>query len=207
MTAVNDHYEIKNYCVSGDQIGINVRHFVVNALSAGGLTDQELADNFGSLAKSVYRPWMPATARWLGVTVQNLSTVPLPSPTISTTAGGDGTATGDALPTQNAGLIHLKAASGGRHGRGRVYAPFGAEVWNGSIGLINTPGTILLDAIRALWGDPLLLTVGLRATGLLPAIRNRATNVFTPVTTSAADDRWATQRRRGSFGRQNPIPF
>jgi len=207
MTAVNDKYEIKNYCVSGDQIGINVRHFIVNTLSLGGLTDQEIADNFGSLAKSVYRPWMPVTARWLGVTVTNITTPPFPSPTISTTPGGDGTATGDALPTQNAGIIHLKSALGGRHGRGRVYVPFGAEVWNSSQGLVNTPGGILLDAIRALWGEALLLSVGLRATGLQPAIRNRTTNALTPITVSTFDTRWATQRRRGGFGRQNPVPF
>jgi len=207
MVAVHDKYEVKAYCRKGDQAGINVRHFEVVAVTSSGLTDVEIADDLSSLIASAYKPWMAGNAEYLGCTVQNQTTAPFPAPSVSTIGAGIGTRSGDNLPLQVAGQIHLQSANSGRHGRGRVYVPFGSEVFNESGAIVSTVGVVVLDAIGALWKGPLVLSRILRNTALGGCIKNRVSGVFTPITRTVPDDRWATQRRRSNFGRQNPIPF
>lgn len=204
---LNDKYEIKTYCLATDQIGINVRHYLVNSISGGGLTDQELANALSTIFGLSFSPWLPTGTGFAGVTVQNLSTVPLPSPTASNNGGIAGSCTGVPLPRQTSGLIHLRTETPGRHGRGRVYVPFPCTTWNAADGTVTPAGRAVMDALRIHWGQGIVVNAGIRVTALGPAVRNRVTGVFTPIVSSSVDARWATQRRRGSFGRKNESPF
>lgn len=206
MSTLLDKYEFKTYCIQGDQISINVGNYLVASLTGAGLTDQELADAFGTDASFRYKGWLNSVAQYVGCSVRNLS-VPLSPAVTSTNGAGSGSATGDPLPRQVSGLIHVETATGGRTGKGRKYVGFGTEQWNGTDGNLTLGGFFVLDSVANLWGLPKAYAVGLRITGLQPCVRNRVSGNFTPIIKSHPDDRWATQKRRGSFGRQNPIPF
>jgi hypothetical protein len=206
--ALLDKYEVKHFCVAGDQIGINVRHWETIAESLGGAMLQEIADQFSAVVANFYKAWMPPAARYVGTTVQGINTVPpILAPTASTSGQGDGFASGELLPRQVAGLVHIRSRILGRHGRGRMYIPFGTEDWNSIGGKVEAGGLAILASFAAFNSNSFLVSGGTGSTRVSPRIRNRLTNDLTIVDEAIGDDRWATQRRRGEFGRTNSIPF
>lgn len=204
---VGNIIEIKTYSYLTDQVGINIRHFTIGANPGGGLDEQTVADELSNLVARVYTPWLPADGEYRGLTLQNKNLGPLAPTWISRVGAGQGKQTVEPMPGQVSGLISLKTAQGGRAGRGRVYMPFPSENFNGPGTKLNALGQAALDAIALMWGSPLGLVVGLAGTVLTPVIFHRATTTSTPVIGAKANARFATQRRRGAFGRVNPSPL
>jgi len=205
---VDDKIQCRIYCVAGDQVSVNVRHFKVTAVKTGAADLDELADAMSLRIAAVYRPWLAAAARYVGVALDLYNVVPpTVGPTTSIVGQGDGTGAGDMLPRQVAALIRFKNVRNGRHGRGRSYIPFGTETRNGIGGKLDATGLATLDTIRAVLADPFKYFTPGDETTLLPCVRDKTTNIFWAIVDSVSDDRWATQKRRGSFGRKNDIPF
>lgn len=207
--ALLDKYEAKFYCVATEtQIGINVRHYQTTEEEGGGVAVQDMADLLSGIASFAYRSWLHNSASYLGCTLQVINVVPpVTAPFVSTNGAGVGNALGDLLPRQVAGLIHIKGAVPGKHGRGRAYIPFGSSIYNGNDGKLSGAGLAALDAVRVFLAADRTFVDGALSTTIRTRLRNRATNDLTIVEEMKRDDRWATQRRRGSFGRTNPIPF
>jgi len=205
--ALLDKYEIKTYCVSGDQICINVRNWRTIHEDTGGALPQEIVDTYSANVASLHKNWMPAAARFIGCSLQFANVLPPTIPPYTSHLGvGDGNRSGDLLPKQVAGLIHLHGSRAGRHGRGRMYIGFGTEVWNGGDGLVIGAGLVTLDAMRLFYAFAHDFVGAAGTTRLEPCLRNRVSNEYTSLVNSVVDDRWAPQKRRGDFGRTNPIP-
>lgn len=198
---------IKTFCVFGDQVGINIRNGFLTGVTGGGLTDAQITAAFSSLLSLAYRPLLSANARYIGCTIQDLQNVPQEPAVIATDGAGDGLVSGDPLPKQTAGLITLRATTGGRHGHGRLYVPFPGEDDNSTVGKPNLTYMDKLITLGIFWSSPVTITIGGASVTINPVIRNRLNGDTVNVTSFVAQDRWATQRRRGDFGRQNPIPF
>lgn len=205
--AVNDKFEIKTYSQLNDQIGINVRHMLITFETGGGLTHTEIADGLSTQYASYIRAWLNEQANYIGMTLQLQNTPPFSAPVQTVLGSGAGFVAGDALPPQSAGLVHFKTLNSGQGGRGRMYLPFASESFNATGGKLGLDAESLLQAIGLFWLGPRTVRVGTAAVDLTGQLRKRTTNVYTPVIRAIADDRWATQRRRSGFGRQNPIPF
>jgi len=206
--ALLDKYEIKTYCVSGDQVCINVRNWRTIHEDTGGAFPQEIVDIYSAQVALLHQNWMPVTARFIGCSLQFANVLPPTIPPFTSSLGaGDGNRSGDLLPKQAAGLIRLKGSLAGRHGRGRLYIGFGTEVWNGPGGTVVGAGLVTLDALRLWYASQHNFVGATGATRLEPCLRNRTDNSYTTVVDSIVDDRWATQKRRGDFGRVNPIPL
>jgi len=215
--AVGQILQLEVFTKSGPQLGINVVHHEVTAVSGTPLpTDLELATYwvtvaFGTGLAAKYSAILHAGASFEGVGVtilQPFRQIPQYWPTSVTGTGG-----ADPLPLQCSGLIRKKGALPGRHGRGRVYLPFpplqlsaqdGQGYPSPTAGYItaaNFIGTALLTPVTG-------GTVGTGSVDLNPIIYNRALPGASIVVDGyLTQPVWATQRRRSESGRPNTLPF
>lgn len=199
---------IQMLCVSamGDQIGLNVRHWVVQSQTGAGALLSEMATVFNSTFRPLYLPLLNQSANFLGCTAQKIHPAPQSLVAASSAAPEAGTDLADPQAKQVSGLIRLGTLFAGRSQRGRVYVPFPSEDANN--GVTAGPSTGYVTNLQAL-GDELitqLVVVGTVASSTLdPILLHRPLNDFDVLVSAVARTRWATQRRRGDFGRQNPI--
>jgi len=205
---VDNKVETKTFCAAGDQVGINVRNWVcTDIVGDTSFDDQILVDELSKRVALLHKPFMPSVASYLGMYLATINVPGIPSGVVTSHLGtGAGTASGDLLPRQASALLHFETVLAGRHGRGRMYIPFGTEDFNTSAGELITIGLAVADALRLFYGTPQTVSNAGVHCQLWPAVRDRATNVLTLIFESRTEKRWATQRRRGQFGRQNPIP-
>lgn len=203
---INEPVERTIFTKMGEQIGVNVVHYTVLAI-AGTANSQTVVEQLDGLASIKYLAWLSEDATYLGTKLRSLSpTPPLPSFGALNQANGGG---GSALPRQLSGLIRKRADLQGPAGRGRVFIPFpGANMMEGStlsaggITKVNDIGVVLM-------GAPSDIVVGLgggNTVTLRPVLRSGTPGLFRVIVQVQGSDEWATQRRRGFFGRPNSAP-
>jgi hypothetical protein len=124
---------------------------------------------------------------------------------------GAGTGGTDALPRQVAGLTAWKTALAGRAFRGRTFWPFPSAAFDTGDGV---PTAAAVTAYTNLAVEALnFVTVGdvTNRSIIALVIRNKPVRgvpwTSTPVTVGTTFNKWATQRRRGTFGRANVSPI
>lgn len=203
--AVNDVIEVKNYCTTVNQNGVNVYHFKVSALAGGGCTDLEIADAIATAAAVPYKAYLPATASYAGVRVRVLNKTPPPIPQTSVLGAGAGGAAGDLMSTQTSGLLRKVTAIGGQAGRGRVYLPFPSEGQNDANGRPTVGYQGLALAVGAVMLVNKVVVVGGRSTSMVPVLYDRVDKGTTPIINYTAEGEWATQRRRSQINRPDNL--
>jgi len=205
---VGDLLQIRVSCRAAEQLSLNVLHYAVEAVVGGGLTLLQLADTFSTSVSGQYRNWMPVSAAYEGVTVQNV-TPPITDPRESALGAGAGTSPGKLLPRQASGLISTLTGFGGRPNRGRVYVGLLVDSLTDANGNLLGAGTAQLQTLADALGPLKVLTVGGTSTSLRLTVRHPNTlppvvqPQFTPVTALVAQGKIATQRRRGDYGSPN----
>ena len=199
--------QIRTYCTRGDQTAINVLNFKV--VSADGtMTEQDLVNGLGTRWGPKFRDVLASSATFYGVDLRPFIGPQLGATFWTKNGAGAGNAVGDVLPRQVSGLIAWQSALPGRHGKGRMYVPFPAE---GFSGLNGTPEVLytgpLLALATSIAGQFTVTAGGAKTCDVVLCIRNRLTNLFSPVAAATARNKWATMRSRGDYGRINPPPF
>lgn len=192
----------------GNQAGLNVVHWKVTALSVN--TPNVLgrfADGWGSLGfPAAYKALMASAARFSGV-LYRIVYPALSAVFADPTGDGAGGVAGDVLPKQVAGFLRKQSAAPGRRKSGRLYIPFPGEGDNEAGAVPSAAYISRLDTL----GSKYASQIGWGADDL-----GRATIIIykrtAPLTSSAVSSmvtipQWATQRRRGAFGRPNVSPF
>lgn len=206
--AVNDKVRLAIVCDDQSaQIGINVSFWNVDSISAGAPTDQQLVDSFSTGFSAFYKPCLAPACRYYGAMLNRVSPGATTSTVFSGNGRGVGTATGDNLPRQTSGIITLKTAFAGRRYRGRVYIPFPAEADNDAVGNPTAGYVTRLGLLAAQYAGPLVHSIGGGTVVTSLLVRSRKFGLWTPVIATIARVVWATQRRRGSYGRTNQLPF
>jgi len=197
------------YCTYPSQVATNKRDWQCVSLTGGSsvgsaATITELDTLFAGLVK----PCMTADADYYGSQLYYQTPVGAPPrPESFIGNAGPGSDAGEALPLQTSGLISLYSDTLGKTGQGRIYVPFpsidsqgtdstpdalyNVDLSNLATSLI-TPRTVTDGAVTAIF-NPVLYKPG----GAPPLQLTRA----------VPRDAWATQRRRGNFGRVNNRPF
>jgi len=200
---VNDVLEVRVFCKHANQQSINIVHFQITAVVLPEPTHDIIATVLSGNFGTIYRDMMTNQATYDGVGVRKVFPLPMSSETFGTAAAGGGTVLGDALPKQIAGLLSWRTDLAGPANRGRTYVPFPSETDNDT-GAVPTAAyvTKLVTMGNALGGPITVPNAGGSAT-LNRRIFHRATSTVTPVTFFFTRNRWATQRRRGDFGRPN----
>lgn len=204
---LNDVAEVKLANTFTDQLALNIRHYLVAAVTGGSATDQEAADQLASLFKPSYNALCNAASAFFGAQAQVIRPVTT-LPAHSTAPAAANGITGAALPRQDCGLITLRTNLVGRANRGRFYVPFPSTIDNLPSGE-PVPGYVIRLGTMAL---VILQTVTVGGAGggtaqLTPVIFHRKTGLVTSLVNFVVRTSWATQRRRGSFGRPNAAPW
>jgi len=206
-----DIVQARIWCVDAEQASVNTMHYEI--VTAGGTptTDQAFCDGLAA----VIDPLMPLiinnNANYRGIQCQLKTPLPQIYAPVSNTGGssvGSGGAT--ALPRQTCGLGSVSCALAGRRFRGRMYFPFPAtadDTGNGTptgaavlrysdvlVGMLTYTGPIAA-------GGSVWTPVIVHSTGKSP------TPPPTQITNASVANAWATQRRRGSYGRANTSPI
>lgn len=205
--AINDIYEAKVYCKCIDQISINVSHYRVNAQAGTGATLPQMAAALASNFAAPFKALLSANADFSAVSLQLIRPLPIGVAQFSTSGAGAGTVVGDTMPRQVAGIFTLTTPFGGRSFRGRKYVPFPGEA-DGSALAVPTAGYMTrLDALATAYQNFLSAGVGGNTSELVPVIFSKTINTSTNITGYTLRSKWATQRRRGSFGATNELPI
>lgn len=200
------------YDNESQQVSLNIVVYQVIGV-VGPIFDTDIASALAAAHAPPYKAWMSSQSVYSGVGVQ----VYLPNlfPEVISNGGtGVGVAGSTQLPTQVSGLIRFSSAdvftgtTGNKYiPRGRIYPGFPATLWGSAQGQMTAPGLAALNAIRLTYPLSRTVVVGVNSCQLSLHLRITPMPFITPVASSVAFQKWATQRRRGDFGRTNPNPI
>lgn len=205
--ALGDVWRISLVTQLGEQAGVNVMHYVVDGQANQPPPAEAVAEHFAGLFALNLRAIMPTVANYTKTVAQKIAPIPLTVAGESELDAGNGDLASSPLPRQVAGLISLRTPFAGRSQRGRMYLPFPATESNDDS---YSPTGLYIGALNTIGATRLLtqtVTVGVDSITLDPVIFSRQTGLVYPITAFIVRDAWATQRRRGTFGRPNPPPL
>jgi hypothetical protein len=211
---VGDVVQARVVCTTSTQVGMNITHWRVVSVIGVGASLQQIADQLDALLFTPYKAWLSAAASYRGVGVTNIMG-DRSVEQVSVAHSGVGAAAVSLIPTQVSGLIKWKTQSAGRHFRGRIYIPFPASNNQDVNGELNIGGVARLADILTGYFPSLVVTIGAAQSTLQLVILHQPTpsrpippaSLTTDVSLGAVVPEWATQRRRGDFGRPNVAPF
>jgi len=197
------------YCIIPGQASTNTHKWQLTSLSSGSNFDSSAFLTFYDLAmQSVYLPLLSNDAQYYGTQMYLMNPIgPAPRPDSTNGNQAAGTAGAGLLPAQTSGLISFYTLTLGKTGQGRSYIPFPCPGDNGADG---TPAagyvTALADLAIFLKSQQTVINGGQTAT-FRPCLYRGGVDVPRFIETANNPDAWATQRRRGAYGRLNKAPF
>lgn len=207
----NDVIQLRCWSKVNNQTAVNTFHYRVLSVTTGLPTDQEFLNLWCTSNVALYKAILCSKATYEGSTAQIIS-APLGLLRLNQVGTGVGTGGAELMPTQTCGLTQWGTNFGGRRYRGRTYWPFPFEEGNGSTGFPNAGYLIGLDAFTAPFVTTTTWGMSSGSAIIIPVIRHITKPPVSPITptqiTSKHDSpQWATQRKRGAFGRPNVSPF
>lgn len=213
IPVAGDYLQFRVCCYVPTQIALNILHYRVLSTVGGAMDINQAATAFSSLVAIQYKALMSSQASFRGVGCTNLS-VPRTREYAGVANAGVGTAGALNSQTQVSWLIRLRGANAGRKSIGHIYPGFPSQTYVTAAGEQTAAGLIVLTNLASQFGPSLVLTSGANALNMEMVIRNKDLTVPVPKTPTGTDvfqlypaPLWATQRRRGDFGRANPLPF
>jgi len=204
---VNNLVQIRVWSTLAEQAAVSTFHFKVGVPT--GIVDLgDAALSFDSLFNAKFKNSMSSQATYNGVQAYLLNTLPLPRPQVATGNAGPCAAGPVAQSRQTAGITTWLTAFAGPGNRGRTYWPFPPSSGDETIG---EPNDAYLAVINDLCGDlqgTYLVTGAGGSAPMFHVLRVKRS----PTAPIAIDDfethrKWATQKRRGSYGRSNVSPI
>jgi hypothetical protein len=214
--SVGEVVQVRIWAADAEQASVNTIWYQVAATGASAATDQDVADERSATLAPLMKALLGNVAIFRGAQVMIHANMPphlqLTAPVFQNGQQGAGTAGAIMLPRQTSGLISFQTASPGVKNRGRFYVPFPSDNNNTTPGAPSALYITNLTNLAAQINSGLALVTAGRTATLVRIIRhfpdkNGITFPPTPVTGGGGNIRWATQRRRGSFGRFNGSPI
>jgi hypothetical protein len=213
---VGDVWKVSFWSTLLEQAAVNVRYWRVIAQPGGEPSPLAIAGFFSATFHAIYKAVLANTAFFHGVHAMKWRPAPPQVGSVNTVNQGPGTAGTEALPKQVSGIITLTTGNATRRGRGRVYVPFPSEAHSNPNGnplqlytdqLVNLAVSFRLE-LSMIGGNtdttfrPVLFGRARPAIGNRPALPE----IITDITGAVARPKFATQRRRGNYGRPNSAP-
>jgi len=211
-----DLLRVRIWFKSGDQAAVNTVYYKVGTTSGNPTTDLNVAQQMDAFVAPVYKPLLADTAEYRGVQVSIVRTPPRATQQAFAQAGvGTGGTVG--MPRQVSGLIKFNTPDAGRAFRGRLYIPFPAVDAAATDGLPSSTYLTNLAALVSLYQSIGSFDNDLTTpTGFITVIQVIVHSVPkggtppppdpSPIIAWTPAEIFATQRRRGSFGRPNVSP-
>jgi len=207
-----DTFEFRIYTLYNGQLAVNQRGYEYVA-GSGGLNTTSAIVNQTFLDANlavIMTPLLVTGASILGTSIRlnpNPEHIATDYSTVITGTGSGGTV---ALPKQTSGLIRFRSNLAGKRGIGHTYVPFPPADSNLTTGVPSAAYTDALDGLGSLLLGPIsILDVGTTLGQLRSTVRVTSATIGSPalMTRFFSLPAWATQRRRGDFGRVNRNPF
>jgi hypothetical protein len=199
------------------QAAVNTAWYVVSSVGASPSTDSDLAAYLDGNAGPIMLTMLPSLVDYRGVQVTiNQTTYPYKQkllPVVGNAFAGAGTSGSQPLPTQTAGLLRFQSPNAGPGGRGRWYIPFPPANANSGGGSPTAAYQVLMDNLAGIVATGIALSFGGRTATLVrvlvhsPPKGGGATPGPSPITSFQSSELWATQKRRGAYGRTNVSPI
>lgn len=190
-------------CSSQSQTSENVMHWLVSDV-VGTPSLQDVATALDAVMAVDVPPMLNETSLYRGVTATKYFPVVSPKPATvfaSTTTGGS--ASGDALPTQVAGLIRWLTDT---RTVGRSFIPFPSTIFCGSdASPLVTYLNLMTTFANHLIAGP-VVTGGTGSCVVSLGVQSAA-NGFQPVISHLSVDGWTNQNRRSLFRRGDRFAF
>jgi len=212
--AVGGLYQVRIWTTQAEQAAVNTIYYLCGSNTGTLVTDVDMAVYIESLVAPVYKSITSTDVSFRGTQVSLINPAgPVPSTVFSNALVGPGSLTPPDCPRQVSGLIQWTTNFAGRRYRGHFYMPFP------TISLVATDGvptaayqTVLVNLATALIGVLSIPHVGGGgAANVVLTLHHRPglspTPAATPITGKVVPPKFATQRRRGSYGRANSSPI
>jgi len=197
------------YCTAGGQVSTNARDYQLVQITGGvTISSSDFLTTRDPLFAAGYSSCLSLEASYYGSQLYKRTPVgPAPRPDQINVNPAVGTFGAGLLPTQTCGLISLYTATLGKTGQGRFYMPFPSpEAMTVPGGVSNPYYTVLNDFIDLLTLNVTITTGG--ATGLFrPCLYVPGGPPPKMIYKGVPRLGWATQRKRGAFGKTNNLPF
>lgn len=211
--AVGSNYRHRTYCYLGDQVAISTRYFKVGAITGGPVSENAFITSLDTSLSALYIPLLTNGALYIGSNIQSLlGGPPYEQPTGTNANQANGTGGTRPMPGQVCGIYSTTSELTGPGFRGRSYVPF-PDTTAGSTAAPSIP----IPTYQALLSALAINVIGsLNVTGgggtttiqweLCEFSPGGAVFATVPLTDFIVRPRWATQKRRGDYGRTNPQP-
>lgn len=207
---------VRIWCSDQEQASVNTVWYRVAAVGSPAATDQDLANFLEPILAPDYKVILYNGATFNGVQVQQFNPLQpyraVTAEVFNNADAGVGTGGEFGLPRQTCGLGSFQSNLPGPANRGRIYFPFPAAEGGESFGKPTALYVTNIGIIAAELATGLALSDSGRTATLVRVIRHKGSATVvapfpTHVTGSTVATKWATQRRRGSFGRANVSPI
>lgn len=200
--------EVLIYSATHTQLAVLRRHHLVTALPGGVVSFVDVAAALSTAWATAYKALVENSTSFRGVRVRRIFPAGNDAWAISTADAGPGTAGNGALPLQTAGLITFAGPALGAKGEGRQYLPFPSVTDNLASGRPSPGYKLAATALGALIVADQDISVGGVVFGTIRHVNfNITTHATVRLNTVLRVGEWATQKRRGDYGRANRIPF
>lgn len=202
---IDDTLRITVFCVAGEQVSNNVFYKRVTATTGESLELNELASLAANAYSFLWTPMMSVYSAFYGVKVELVVPIAIPQwGFFALNVVGD--ANQPLLPRQSAGIVTWRTSLVGKRYRGRTYFPFPSTLHCESDGT-PTPGyKVLLEDVIDVFAQNEVLTGAGGSVTWRTSVYSRINQGSYPVQSGTARDKFATQRRRGSYGKANSLP-
>jgi hypothetical protein len=204
---VNDVIKAQIWCQDNEQSSVNTFHYKVTAISGPAPSLEDFLGQWSGVVMGPMANCIADLAEVVGCRAQIV--LPLPLFTAIQTTGAPTPGLGGAVGSarQVAGLISWRTALAGPGGRGRTYLPFVSASDMTGIGLPTPEYVARATAFGTAIGNFKSVTSGGGTATVAVCIRNLKKGTQTVITEGVIQTKWATQKRRGSYGRPNSNPF
>ncbi len=211
-----DLIRVRIWFKSGDQAAVNTIYYVCATSSGNPTTDLNVAQAMDQFFAAPYKLLIADTAEYRGVQASLVRVPPRATQQAFANAGvGTGGAIG--MPRQVSGLVKFNTVDAGRAFRGRLYIPFPAVAAAAADGQPSSAYLVNLAQLTAQFqsqnffdNDPTTPTGSINVVQVVkhsvPKGGTPPPPAPSPIISWAPAEVFATQRRRGSFGRPNVSP-
>lgn len=205
--AVADVVQVRIVSGFQQQIGVNVLTYVCTAVTGGSKTYGDAALRISTLIATAYKALLTNLATYRGVGCRKIFPNPKSIEYPDVSLAGAGVAGAGGLPKQISGLIRKGTDRPGEKGRGRIYIPFPAAADNTSSQLPSASYTTRLNALGSILISNVVVGTAPDTATLKPVIWDRSLFQSTDIWSLYGQAYWATQRRRGDYGKANNFPW
>lgn len=197
------------YCTIAGQTSVGTHKYQMTSITGSStFSSAALLAELDSIFSTNMPPLLSNNANYYGIQLYLDNPIgPAPRPDSSNLLAGPGTGGAGLLPSQAAGLISWYTATLGKSGQGRTYVPFPPPDANDADGTPTAAYITALDTLAfSIRAPKVIVDAGI--TGTFEHVLY-AGGIATPVLVIDSTQRnaWATQRRRGAYGRANANPF